>query len=204
MFWFCRFAHNFYRWSRLRARRMHHVLSRKPLTSSMSLRPRCSCATCKRWPRFPPRRIPPLSSLSPSNWWRAMSITDQSVTGRDVRWQAYSGVLCQKQVSRAGTSKYMPRILWDVITCPCCPWYLHNTPLSWEEFCRLAVPVGRMDLVGKICDIQNWFNALTATINTSQPEEYGRHFVDPILKFIFILSTDVSDLTKLRHALTTL
>ena len=34
-----------------------------------------------------------------------------------------SGVLCQKQVSRAGTSNYIPGILWDVITCPC-PWYL--------------------------------------------------------------------------------
>ena len=29
----------------------------------------------------------------------------------------------QQQVSRAGTSKYIPVILWDVITCPC-PWYL--------------------------------------------------------------------------------
>ena len=28
-------------------------------------------------------------------------------------------VLCQKQVSRAGTSNYIPQKLWDVITCPC-------------------------------------------------------------------------------------
>ena len=34
-----------------------------------------------------------------------------------------SGVLCQKQVPRAGTSNYIPQILWDVITFPC-PWYL--------------------------------------------------------------------------------
>ena len=33
------------------------------------------------------------------------------------------GVLCQKQVSRAGTSNYTLQYLWDVITCPC-PWYL--------------------------------------------------------------------------------
>ena len=33
------------------------------------------------------------------------------------------GVLRQKQVSRAGTSNYIPQYLWDVITCPC-PWYL--------------------------------------------------------------------------------
>ena len=31
---------------------------------------------------------------------------------------AVSGVLCQKRVSRAGTSDYIPQILWDVITCP--------------------------------------------------------------------------------------
>ena len=29
----------------------------------------------------------------------------------------------QMQVSRAGTSNYIPQILWDVITSPC-PWYL--------------------------------------------------------------------------------
>ena len=32
------------------------------------------------------------------------------------------GVLCQKKVSRAGTSNYTPQYLWDVITCPF-PWY---------------------------------------------------------------------------------
>ena len=29
------------------------------------------------------------------------------------------GVLCKKQVSRAGSSNYIPRYLWDVITCAC-------------------------------------------------------------------------------------
>ena len=33
------------------------------------------------------------------------------------------GVLCQKQVSRTGTSNYIPQTLWYVITSPCC-WYL--------------------------------------------------------------------------------
>ena len=28
------------------------------------------------------------------------------------------GMLCREQVSRAGTSNYIPQILWDVITCP--------------------------------------------------------------------------------------
>ena len=30
---------------------------------------------------------------------------------------------CQKQVSKAMTSNYIPQFLWCVITCPC-PWYL--------------------------------------------------------------------------------
>ena len=34
------------------------------------------------------------------------------------------GLLCQQQISRTGTSNYIPQILWDVITCPF-PWYLH-------------------------------------------------------------------------------
>ena len=28
-------------------------------------------------------------------------------------------LVCQKQVSRAGTSNHIPQYLWDVITCPC-------------------------------------------------------------------------------------
>ena len=38
--------------------------------------------------------------------------------------------LLEKQVSRTGTSNYIPQILWDVITCPR-PWYLlvaHRSP----------------------------------------------------------------------------
>ena len=31
--------------------------------------------------------------------------------------------MCQRQVSRAGTSNYIPQYLWDVITCSC-PWHL--------------------------------------------------------------------------------
>ena len=34
-----------------------------------------------------------------------------------------SGLLCHKQVWRAGTSNCIPQYLWDVITCPC-PSYL--------------------------------------------------------------------------------
>ena len=43
------------------------------------------------------------------------------VTWRDVTYSLR--VLCQKQVSRAGTSNYIPQIARSVITCPY-PWYL--------------------------------------------------------------------------------
>ena len=76
-----------------------------------------------------------------------------------ILWQhepCISRVLCQKQVSRAGRSNYIPQYLWDYITFPC-PWYLllaqhtsynayvfHNqhpynvSPIKWlgsHEFC---------------------------------------------------------------------
>ena len=34
-----------------------------------------------------------------------------------------SGVLCQKQISKAGAGNYIPGYMYDVNTCPC-PWYL--------------------------------------------------------------------------------
>ena len=43
------------------------------------------------------------------------------VTWRDVKYSLR--VLCQKQVSRAGTSNYIPQIARSVINCPY-PWYL--------------------------------------------------------------------------------
>ena len=36
---------------------------------------------------------------------------------------AWGDGMCQKRVSRSGTSNYTPQYLCDVITCPC-PWYL--------------------------------------------------------------------------------
>ena len=39
-------------------------------------------------------------------------------------------VLCQEQVSRAGTSNYIPQYLWDIITCPY-PQYLLLVQHSW-------------------------------------------------------------------------
>ena len=37
----------------------------------------------------------------------------------------------QKQVSRTGTSNYIPQYLWDVITCPF-PWYLLLAQRPWN------------------------------------------------------------------------
>ena len=43
-----------------------------------------------------------------------------------------SGMLCEKQVSRTGTSNYTPHILWDVITCLCPGYLLLSQHSSWN------------------------------------------------------------------------
>ena len=59
------------------------------------------------------------------------------------------GPVCPKQVSRAGTSNYIPQILWDVITCPC-PWHLllaHKSSYSpWD------IPYIPIDCSGAVWD----------------------------------------------------
>ena len=51
------------------------------------------------------------------------NINTQRLTFHDITTSMKWGASCQKQVSRAGTSDYIPQYLWDVITCPC-PWHL--------------------------------------------------------------------------------
>ena len=71
--------------------------------------------------------------------------------------EAKSGVLRQKQVSRAGTSNYIPQILWGVITCPChwsCFW--HNTP------------------------------QMMCTLHILMPRQNGRQFAEDIFKRVFL------------------
>ena len=41
-------------------------------------------------------------------------------------------MLCQRQVSTAGTSYYIPHILWDVIICPCACYQLLPQPPSYN------------------------------------------------------------------------
>ena len=43
------------------------------------------------------------------------------------------GAWWQERVWRAGTSNYIPQILWDVMICPC-PWYILLTQQSWFPF----------------------------------------------------------------------
>ena len=45
-------------------------------------------------------------------------------------------VLCQKQVSRPGTSNYIPQYLWDVIACSC-PWYPLLVQYTWTQKMRI-------------------------------------------------------------------
>ena len=61
----------------------------------------------------------------------------------ELRWfHYYIRVFCHKQISRPGTSNYIPQILWNIITCPW-PWYLlcHNTSdiimLPWFPFTNI-------------------------------------------------------------------
>ena len=50
-------------------------------------------------------------------------------------------VLCEKQVSSAGTCNYIPQYLWDIITFPC-PWYLllaqHS---SYDSLCAEYISI---------------------------------------------------------------
>ena len=48
-----------------------------------------------------------------------------NATGMEIIW----GLVCQKQVLRAGKSNYIPQYMWDVIICPCL-WYLHLVQIS--------------------------------------------------------------------------
>ena len=63
-------------------------------------------------------------------FWQLLQMSSFSCTARYLSIISISqhmtniwGLLCKKQVSRAGTSSYIPQVLWDVITHPC-PWYL--------------------------------------------------------------------------------
>ena len=60
-----------------------------------------------------------ISTVSVNRLWYTVYIPWIMQTCRALMW----GVLCQKQVSWAGKSNYIPQILWDVIICPC-PWHL--------------------------------------------------------------------------------
>ena len=81
-----------------------------------------------------------------------------------INWPYKWEVLFQKQVSRAGTSNYIPRILWDVITCPC-PWYLLLAQHSWN------IPTGWFNPFNS-----NTSHSLGAFILPDQEHARGSHF----------------------------
>ena len=60
-----------------------------------------------------------------------------SITSDTVQRAHISGLLCQRQVSRAGTSKYIPHYLWNVMTysCPC---FWHTSPHILMSACSHA------------------------------------------------------------------
>ena len=70
--------------------------------------------------------------------WRSIEV----IVSCSIHWC----VSYQKKVSRAGTSSYIPQLLWDVVTCPC-PWCLllaqrswimgmHDDVIKWKQFPR--------------------------------------------------------------------
>ena len=72
-------------------------------------------------------------------------------------------MLCQKQVSRAGTQNYVRQILWDVITCPC-PWY--QLQVKHSSYVRADTAV--------------------LVINTLRPRWSRCHFADDSFRYIFL------------------
>ena len=60
-------------------------------------------------------RITDLSTLL--HWFLFFTISTECDRGL-LKQSNISGVLCQEQVSRAGTSNYIPQFLWGVITWP--------------------------------------------------------------------------------------
>ena len=74
------------------------------------------------------------------------------------------GLVCQMQVSRAGTSNYITQYLWDVITCPC-PWYLHLAQHSWYTLKRVDSPHKGPAMGG----VETFFAVLLHKVLNKQP-----------------------------------
>ena len=89
----------------------------------------------------------------------------------------HSGMLCQKQVSRAGTSNYIPHMLWDLITCPC-PWCLLLAQHS-SGVVRQIQFTNKHDW----CGIWTWLSLLGALL---------RKIVWIVLRFLYINKGKVS------------
>ena len=71
------------------------------------------------------------------------------------------GLVWQKHVSRAGTSNYIPQILWDVITCPC-PWYLflthcHHMSQTGMQGINNYIPQNAVSICSISHNICTWF-----------------------------------------------
>ena len=68
------------------------------------------------WKLLDQSKVTPEPAMCQQTWIISWSDLENHKTSHN-KW-----VLYQKQVSRAGTSNYLPQILWDVIMCPS-PWY---------------------------------------------------------------------------------
>ena len=85
------------------------------------------------------------------------------------------GVFCQKQVSGARTSNYIPQILWNVITCSC-PWYLLLVEHCWvDEHIRYTVYPQKYML--SLCCVLLWPGD-RFTIKTPSYQQWDLHNKD--------------------------
>ena len=124
-----------------------------------------------------------------------------------------NGLVCQKQVSRAGTSNYITKYkyLWEVITCPC-PW---NPLLTYKSSygCRvcLAWPCSITNVASVTQGTQCWYTVieiqwqLNWTWNIFRRPQVSeslthKHYTHPVpLLQTWIISNSIMD--KLLHRL---
>ena len=88
------------------------------------------------------------------------------------------GCLCQTQVSKAGTSNYIPQLLWNVITCPD-PWYqllAHSSPYV-SPIWRNDAAYARMPRFGAVLLRLSWQGNVFRIAGPLWGESTGRRWV---------------------------
>ena len=87
--------------------------------------------------------------------------------------------VCQKQISKAGISNYIPQILWDVILTFSCPWYLSSDTqvFNWVLMHINTWPQDFYELLGYLRKVFWLVKTLFKILNTQRNIEIS-NFVD--------------------------